>query len=83
MTPSIETYGVVGGDSLAPTVIVRTNAVSHEDERIRRQDVTPISSTAVFTLLSGKTFELDTLATLRFGLTRILLRRVRRTAYVQ
>ena len=37
------TCGVVDGDSLTASVIVRTKAVSHEDERIRRHDVTLMS----------------------------------------
>lgn len=37
------TCGVVDGDSLTASVIVRTNAVPHEDERIKRHDVTLMS----------------------------------------
>ena len=77
------TCGVVDGDSLTPSVIIRTNAVSHEDERIKRHDVTPMSSTAAFSLLLGEKITLDWLATIRFRLVRVLSGRVRGAACEQ
>ena len=70
------TCGVVDGDSLTASVIVRTKAVSHEDERIRRHDVTPMSPTYAFSLLLGELLKLDWLATLRFKLVRVFSERV-------